>query len=91
MGMRSSRNTLAALLTIAALGAVALASAETDPPAVSVSDDGTADQRPGDAPATPRARHDRGGDDGPGHDLGDDHRGGGNPGPGGGHSRIAAG
>jgi hypothetical protein len=102
--MRFSRNTLAALLTIAALGAlaaVALASggsgtttaprptAETDPPAQTrtvTSDDGTADQGPGDAPATPRARHDRGDDDGPGHDFEDDHRGGGNRGPGGGGS-----
>jgi len=85
VGMRFSRNTLAALLTIVALGAlaaVALASgghgtttaprptAETDPPAHVVSEDG------------------------PNHDIGDDHGGGDNRGPGssssghgGGHGR----
>lgn len=122
--MRFSRTSIAAAVTIAALGllaAVALASggtqtttapaptAETDPPAqvrtetihrtvhrtararsASSSDDGTLDQGPDDAPRTPvapaqTAGHDnsgpgstsRGGgdDDGPNHDLGDDHGG----------------
>src|SRR6476660_1524778 len=127
--MRFSRTSIAAAVTLAALGllaAVALASggtqtttapaptAETDPPAqvrtetvhrtvhrtararsASTSDDGTLEQGPGDAPRTPVApaqttRHDdnggpgstsRGGDDdGPNHDVGDDH--GGDDGPG---------
>jgi hypothetical protein len=104
--MRFTRNSIAAALTIAALGilaAVALASggdpttsapapaADTDPPAkvqtetvrrtvhrdaparsASSDDDGTADQGPGDAPATPVAPTVR-------HDANDDH---GNSGPG---------
>jgi hypothetical protein len=122
--MRFSRTSIAAAVTIAALGllaAVALASggtqttsapaptAETDPPAqvrtetvhrtvhrtaraqsAASSDDGTLDQGPGDAPRTPvvpaqTTRHDDnrgpgstsrgGGDDGPNHDVGDDHGG----------------
>jgi hypothetical protein len=99
--MRFSRNSLAAVLTVAALGAlaaVAFASGgdnattaprptpETDPPAQtrSADDDGTADQGPGDRPATPVAGADRrgGADDGPNHDVGDDHGGGDNSGPG---------
>src|SRR4051794_27678705 len=129
--MRFSRTSIAAAVTIAALGllaAVALASggsqttiapaptAETDPPAqvrtetvqrtvhrtdrarsASSSDDGTLDQGPGDAPRAPVApaqaagdtnrgpgSTSRGGsDDGPNHDVGDDHGGhGGDDGPG---------
>jgi uncharacterized membrane protein YgcG len=91
--MRFSRNSLLALLTVAALGvlaAVALArggdgtttpprpTSDTDPPAqtraASSDDDGTADQGPGDFPATPRdaaeRRHDA--DDGPNHEINND-------------------
>jgi hypothetical protein len=71
-----------------------------DAPARSASsdDDGTADQGPGDAPATPVApahdANDDRGHDGPNHDLNDDHGGdrhggdddGGHSGHGGGHS-----
>ena len=91
--MRFSRHSLLVLLTVAALGvltAVALASAgDTAPPTASPAvassdDDGTADQGPGDVPATPRDAAERrdddrdrgrhGADDGPRDDMGDDRR-----------------